>query len=87
MKTEFLREFVTLAHCGSFSSASEKLFISQPTLSNHIRAIEREVGFDLIDRSHENELTTAGSLFLSVAQSVLNRLDSALDECRRYDDV
>ena len=40
MKIELLREFVALAHYGSFRAASEKLFVSQPTLSNHIKALE-----------------------------------------------
>ena len=41
MKIELLREFVALAHYGSFRAASEKLFVSQPTLSNHIKGLSK----------------------------------------------
>lgn len=71
MKIELLREFVALAHYGSFRAASEKLFVSQPTLSNHI------------DRSRDNELTDEGALLLDAAQSALLIIDSTLEECRK----
>ncbi len=83
MKTEYLREFVTLAHYGSFNDAAEKLFVSQPTLSNHIRMLEQMLGFELFDRARDNELTDAGSLFLDSAQSTLMAIDATLEECRR----
>ena len=68
MKIELLREFVALAHYGSFRAASEKLFVSQPTLSNHIKALEQELGFELFDRSRDNELTDEGALLPHAAQ-------------------
>ena len=74
MKIELLREFVALAHYGSFRAASEKLFVSQPTLSNHIKAF---------DRSRDNELTDEGALLLDAAQSALLIIDSTLEECRK----
>ncbi|WP_161555413.1 LysR family transcriptional regulator [Paraeggerthella hongkongensis] len=82
MKIELLRGFVTLAHHGSFRAASEKLFVSQPTLSNHIKALEQELGFELFDRSRDNELTDEGALLLDAAQSALLIIDSTLEECR-----
>ncbi|MEG0790702.1 MAG: LysR family transcriptional regulator [Gordonibacter sp.] len=84
LKTEFLREFVMLAHYGSFHAAAEKLFISQPTLSNHIKTLEQEVGFELFDRTRDNELTPAGALLLDVAQSTLMIIDATLEKCRPY---
>ncbi|MEA5021220.1 MAG: LysR family transcriptional regulator [Gordonibacter sp.] len=85
MKTEFLREFVTLAHYGNFHMAAEKLFISQPTLSSHIKALEQETGHVLFDRDNENALTTAGSLLLDASQSVLATLDTFAEECQGMD--
>lgn len=82
MKTEFLREFVVLAHYGNFHVASKKLFISQPTLSSHIKALEQEIGYILFDRDNENALTAAGSLLFDTAQSVLAALDLFTEECR-----
>lgn len=83
MKTERLREFVVLAHCGNFSTAAAKLYISQPTLSNHIKSLEREVGFDLFDRVNNNELTAAGALLFAAAQSALITLEKAVESCRQ----
>ncbi len=61
----------------------EKLFVSQPTLSNHIKALEQELGFELFDRSRDNELTDEGALLLDAAQSALLIIDSTLEECRK----
>lgn len=83
MRIEFLREFVTLANYGNFRVAAEKLFISQPTLSNHIKTLENELGFELFDRARDNELTAAGSLLLDGAQSALLCIDEAVEDCRR----
>lgn len=82
MKTEHLREFATLAALGNFHVAAEALFISQPTLSNHVRALEGELGFPLFDRERGNELTAPGSLFLDAAQTALATLDGAVADCR-----
>ncbi|MEG2628836.1 MAG: LysR family transcriptional regulator [Raoultibacter sp.] len=82
MKIEVLREFVALAHYGSFHATAESLFISQPSLSNHIKTLELEIGFELFDRSHGNELTAAGSIFFDTAQSALTLIDTTLEACR-----
>ncbi len=83
MRIEFLREFVTLANYGNFHVAAEKLFISQPTLSNHVKTLESELGFELFDRARGNELTAAGSILLDGAQSALLCIDEAVEDCRR----
>ena len=76
MRTELLREFATLANYGNFHAAAEKLFISQPTLSNHIKQLESELGFELFDRSRNNEITAAGSILLAGAQAALMSMDA-----------
>ncbi|MEG0790710.1 MAG: LysR family transcriptional regulator [Gordonibacter sp.] len=83
MRTELLREFVVLANYGNFHVAAEKLFISQPTLSNHVKALESELGFELFDRTCNNELTAAGSILLDGARSALSSIDAAAEDCRR----
>lgn len=82
MRTEHLREFVTLAGLGNFHVAADELFISQPTLSNHMRTLEDELGFSLFDRERGNELTAPGSLFLDAAQTALALLDGSVKDCR-----
>lgn len=82
MRLQYLREFVTLATYGNFHLAAERLYISQPTLTNHIKALETELGFLLVDRQQGNRLTTAGSLFLDGAQAALASIDGAMDACQ-----
>ena len=42
MNTQYLKEFIALAECGNFSDAAAQLYISQSSLSKHIRALEAE---------------------------------------------
>ena len=44
MEFKQLQSFVAVVDYGSFTRASEKLFISQPTISTHIRQLEEESG-------------------------------------------
>jgi DNA-binding transcriptional LysR family regulator len=73
-----LRYFVAVAEALSFSEAARKLHISQPPLSNQIKALEDELGALLLDRSrHHVALTPAGSLFLDKARAALGNLEEA----------
>ncbi len=78
-----LRYFVAVAEELHFRRAAERLFISTPTLSQQIRAIEREVGGPLLIRgSHGVELTAAGEVLLKTARNVLEAAETALRETR-----
>lgn len=44
MKKDQLKNFVEVADCGSINKAAEKLYISQPSLSRSIHALEEEMG-------------------------------------------
>ena len=46
-----LRSFVAVVRCGSFTQAAQQLFVSQPTISAHVRALEEELGRELILRT------------------------------------
>lgn len=79
MDTGYIKEFVVLADCMSFSEASNILFISQSSLSKHIQSLEKELGVRLFDRTTRNiELTGPGLAFLIFAQQI----DSLCDEAR-----
>ena len=80
MDFDQIRAFVNVAALRSFSEAGEKMFISQPSVSVRVKALEEELGVILFDRSKAREpsLTEAGRIFLDYAQSML-KLN---DECR-----
>jgi DNA-binding transcriptional LysR family regulator len=67
-----LEIFVKVAELGSFSRAAEALFLTQPTVSEHVRALEDELGVHLLDRLGRGATPTrAGLLFLGYAQRLL----------------
>ncbi len=83
MKLEYLREFVVLSSSGTFHAGAKKLFVSCSTLSNHMRALELELGFKLFDRQSGNELTRSGRNFLKAATLSLEIIDTALEKCEK----
>ena len=82
MRMDLLREFVTLSKCQSFSSAARELHLTQPVVSTHIKSMEKELGFLLVDRRRGVRLTEAGRRFLVEAQEILFAYDRAVEECR-----
>lgn len=82
MQTEFLKEFIVTAKYSNFRKAAEDLHLSQPALSNHIAALEREIGFSLFDRNGSARLTPAGARFYTRAQQMLDLLESSIEEGR-----
>ncbi|WP_280355901.1 LysR substrate-binding domain-containing protein [Nocardia otitidiscaviarum] len=78
-----LRYFVAVAEELHFRRAAERLFISTPTLSQQIRAIEREVGGLLLVRGPQGvELTAAGEVLLASARDVLAAAEGAVRRTR-----
>ncbi|MGY6588231.1 MAG: LysR family transcriptional regulator [Wenzhouxiangella sp.] len=81
-----LRAFIQTARSGSVSAAAEKLFLSQPSVSQQIRALEEELGRPLFERHGPRmQLTAAGKALLEMARPMVDRLDALPDEfARRY---
>ena len=71
MELNYLREFVVLARTCQFQETAEELFISQSSLSKHIKSMEKELGQDLLKRSTRRvELTDFGREFLPYATEI-----------------
>lgn len=64
-----VRCFIAVAEDCSFSRAALRMHLSQPALSAQIRALERQLGFDLFLRTSRHvDLTAEGRLFLGAAR-------------------
>ena len=73
MNLKQFRYVLTLADEGSFSRAAETLNIKQPSLSQYIKKIEKEVGMELFDRSGGDvRLTNAGRAYIDIGRKMLD---------------
>src|SRR5205807_4638584 len=78
MELRHLRYFVTVASEMHFGRAAQRVFVSQPALSQQIRSLEAEVGFKLLERDRRGvRLTPEGAAFLSAADAVVQQADRA----------
>lgn len=80
-----LETFVEVSKLKSFSKAAEKLFITQPTVTNHIQNLEKELGTLLINRFGKNiTLTDAGNMLYKYAINILNSCEMAKFDLATY---
>ncbi|MBI0383232.1 transcriptional regulator CynR, partial [Streptomyces albiflaviniger] len=78
MELRHLRYLLAVADHGSFTRAAEALHISQPTLSQQVKQLERAVGVQLLDRTGRAvRLTDAGEIYLDHARRALRDLAAA----------
>ncbi len=80
-----LEAFVAIAKHKSFSKAAESLYITQPTISTHIKNLEYELNATLINRSSKKiHLTEAGAILHKYAVDILNKRDYAIYSLNNY---
>ena len=78
MRLEFVKSFISVVDHQSFSKAAKSLFISQPTVSTHIRQLEEELGDQLLVRSTKAVLPSEeGRIFYPFAVQLLETEDCA----------
>ena len=76
--------FVEIVESGSYSRASEKLYIAQSALSRQIKELEDELQTQLLVRdSRHIELTPAGQLFFERARRILEDIDDTVVQARQ----
>lgn len=81
MRVETIEEYVVFCRHMNFSKAAKELFITQPSLSNHIAALEKELGCTLVDRGSEPKtLTPAGEVLLSRSHELLDAYHGILED-------
>ena len=87
MELKQLESFVAVVVYKSFTEAAKRLYISQPTISTHIQALEKELESKLIVRTTKSiELTKRGSELYECAVKMLDLRDSLLDKWRSADE-
>jgi len=72
-----LRYLIAVVEKGSMTEAAKSLFISQPSLSNAIKEVERNIGFRIFNRGRAGvTLTAKGMEFLGYARRVVQQMDA-----------
>lgn len=78
-----MRELALLARTSNFTKTARMLNLSQSALSTHVIKMEREVGAQLVDRSHQSiGFTPAGRDFLETSSVILEAYDGFLARAR-----
>lgn len=74
MTLQQLKYVATVAEAGSFSSAANSLFLSQPSLTKSIKELEKEMGITIFNRTNKGiSVSKEGEIFLGYARQVLEQ--------------
>lgn len=85
MDFNWLRTFVSAAETANFRRTAELLFLSQPTVTVHIKLLEKEIGAQLFVREGRNiVLTEEGRRYLSYAKRMLAVYDEGVADLHSY---
>ena len=84
MTERHIEYVLTIAREGSITTASRKLYVSQPSLSQTIKLIERNLGAEIFNRRTEPiSITPAGEMYIEAARKVLAIEEALRQEIRR----
>jgi len=84
MNNKQLKTFVTVANCLSFAEAAKQLHVSQPALSQTIKALELSVGGTLFHRTTRTiALSAEAEALLPKATELLRHWDNVEEEIRQ----
>lgn len=87
MNLRQLHYFTTIAQLEHYTRASEKLFVSQSSLSHAISELEKELGVKLFIRQGRNvKLTKYGEVFYPHAKKTLETLENGVSTLREFID-
>ncbi|MFJ5772166.1 LysR family transcriptional regulator [Psychrobacillus sp. NPDC093180] len=85
MEYQWLKTFCIAAETLNFRKASEKLMLSQPSVTVHIRLLEEHLGTPLFERKNNRvSLTDAGKFFLTEAEQIVNRIENSVGKVQAF---
>ncbi|MEH7236961.1 LysR family transcriptional regulator [Bacillus sp. JJ1562] len=85
MEFQWLKTFIVAAETTNFRQASEKLIISQPSVTVHIRLLEEYLGAKLFDRINNRvTLTDTGKLFYKEAKQLVEQMEISVNRIHTY---
>src|SRR5688572_3557106 len=85
MQLKQLRSFLAVAETNSFRRAARQVGVTQPALSQHVAALEAELGVRLFERDRRRvAITPAGTALREGAAAGLAILDRAAELARRF---
>ena len=88
MRLEYIRSFIGVVNYKSFSLAAKYMFLSQPTISTHIKQLETELGVQLLVRSTKDVvLSEEGRIFYPYALRLLETETEALQHLSKNDAI
>jgi LysR family transcriptional regulator, repressor for citA len=85
MEFQWLNTFITAAEYGNFRRTAEILYISQPSVTVHIKQLEQELGIQLFERDGKRvKLTEAGRRYLVHAKKLIQVYQGGLEDIQSF---
>lgn len=85
MELQWLKTFTVAAETLNFRKASERLMMSQPGVTVHIKLLEEYLGIALFDRNRNRvSLTEAGKLYVTQAHALLDQVEESIQSLHAF---
>lgn len=76
MTLQELKYVIAIAGCSSMTEAARELYISQPSLSNAVKELEKELGIEIFNRYSKGvSLSSEGAEFLTYARQIMEQVE------------
>lgn len=84
MFDEYLKTFICVAECGSFTKAAELLYLSPNAVKKRIGSLEESTGINLFERTLKGEkLTSAGKSFYNDAKNMVQNYNNSVERAKK----